>query len=86
MLGAIIPILSSVIGVVAKGKAAKAIAGGAGGVILTAGGPVLEMLQNGFVQGLGPSVEQLGVAVGQAVGGFVVGYLITWIAPANKEA
>lgn len=79
-------ILTSIIGVIAKGKAAKAIAGGAGGVIVAAGGPVLDMLQAGFVQGLGPSVEQLGVALGQAVGGFIVGYIVTWLAPANKTA
>lgn len=81
-----IPFLTSIIGVIAKGKAAKAIAGGAGGVILSAGGPVLEMLQAGFVQGIGPSIEQIGVAVGQAVGGFLVGYVVTWLAPANKPA
>lgn len=81
-----IPFLTSVIGLIAKGKAAKAIASGAGGVILTAGGPVLDMLQAGFVKGIGPSVEELGVAVGQAVGGFVVGYIITWLAPKNADA
>lgn len=79
-------ILTSIIGIVAKGRAAKAIAGGVGGVILTAAGPAFDMLQKGFVDGLAPSFEQLGSTLGMAVGGFIVSYAITWLAPKNTPA
>ena len=74
-----VTLLTSVIGLLAKGKAAKAIAGGIGAAILPG-------LSAGFNQGVGSSFEELGLALGQMVGAFVVGYLVTWIAPKNKDA
>lgn len=78
--------LTAIIGIVAKGKAAKAIAGGAATTLVTVGGPVVELLQKGFVDGIAPSIEQIGVTLGQALGAFLVGYAVTWFAPANKAA
>lgn len=79
-------ILTAIIGVVAKGKAAKALAGGAAGVVLTAGEPLINALSGGFVEGGLPAVHDLGVVLGQAVIGGLVGYLTVWLAPANKQA
>lgn len=78
--------LTAIIGVVAKGKAAKAIAAGVGGLALTAGQPIVDTLVSGFSAGVMPSIEQLGLVLGQAVGGFIVGYAITWFAPKNAPA
>jgi hypothetical protein len=79
-------LLTSVIGIFAKGRAAKAIAGGLGGLIITAIGPATKSFQSGFGQGIGTSVEELGLVAGQIVGGFIVGYVITWLAPKNEDA
>ena len=70
--------LTSVLGLFAKGKAAKAIAGGLGAAILPG-------LSAGFNEGIGSSFEELGLALGQMVGAFVVGYVITWMAPKNDD-
>lgn len=82
----LIPILTTIIGVVAKGKAAKAIAGGLSGAVLTAGGPIVDAFATGFSTGALPKIEEVGVMVGQLVGGWIVGYAVTWLAPANKPA
>lgn len=78
-----IPILTGIIGLVAKGAASKAIAGGLGGLIIAASGPAVTSFQSGFSTGLGTSVEQLGLTLGQLIGGFIVGYVITWLSPKN---
>ena len=78
--------LTTVIGLVAKGKAAKAMAGGAAGAILTAGQPFVDTFVAGFQAGALPEVKHLGVILGQAIAGYVVGYAVTWFAPANKPA
>lgn len=80
-----IPILTSIIGLVAKGEASKAIAGGLAGLIITASGPALESFQHGFGVGVGTSFDQLGMTVGQLVAGFITGYVITWLSPKNAE-
>lgn len=77
-------ILTGIIGKVAKGKAAKAIAAGAGGAILTAGEPIADAFVTGFTTGALPQIEQLGSILGSAVAGYVVGYVITWFAPKNE--
>lgn len=79
-------ILTSIIGIVARGRAAKAIAGGMAGVVLTAGEPFLDAFTKGFAAGGVPAVHDLGVVVGQALIGGLVGYLAVWLAPKNKEA
>lgn len=79
-------ILTSIIGVIAKGKAAKAIAGGLGGVILMAGEPMVNAIGEGFAKGALPHLTTLGVVLGNAVVGGLVGYITVWLAPANKPA
>lgn len=79
-------ILSAIIGVVAKGKAAKAIAGGLGGVVLMAGEPMVNAIGQGFAEGGIPAAHDLGVVLGQAIIGGLVGYATVWLAPANKPA
>ena len=83
MIGAI---LTGIIGKVAKGAAAKAIAGGVSGAVLTSAEPVFNAFSKGLATGALPRVEELGVAVGSMVAGYVVGYIVTWYAPANKDA
>jgi len=78
--------LTTLIGVVAKGKAAKAFAGGAAGLILTAGEPIIDAIGKGFVTGAAPQFEQLGVVLGQAIAGYLVGWVLVYFAPANKPA
>lgn len=80
-----ITILSSIIGIVARGSASKAIAGSLSGAILTGSGPLLDVFSKGLVAGAGPQIEALGFALGQAVIGGLVGYVISWLAPANKS-
>lgn len=74
--------LTAIIGVVARGPAAKAIAGGLGTALLPIGNTLVE----GFSAGLMPSFEQIGLTIGQAAGAFVVGYVVTWLSPKNAEA
>jgi hypothetical protein len=82
----IIPILTAVVGTIAraKGPAAKARAAGAAGVVIAAGQPIVDAFMTGFSQGALPQVEQLGVIVGTAVAGWIVGYAMVWLSPANK--
>jgi len=80
MIGAI---LTAVIGTIAKGKAAKAIAGGLGGVILMAGEPMVNAIADGFADGALPHLTTLGVVLGNALVGGLVGYVTVWFAPAN---
>ena len=78
-------LLTGLIGIVAKGRAAKAIAGGLATLGMAAFEPALKSFQQGLGAGLGSSTEELGMVAGQLIGGFLVGYVITWLAPANKE-
>lgn len=75
--------LTTVIGIVARGPNAKGIAGGTAGAILMLIEPALRAFQVGFAEGVGTSFQDLGLVVGQVVGGYVVGYAITWLSPAN---
>jgi hypothetical protein len=59
-----------------RGPTAKARAGAATGVLISA-------FESGLLQGAGGSVEELGFAIGQVVIGGAVGYILTWL-PANK--
>ena len=79
-----ITILTGLVGLVAKGRAAKAIAGGLGTLGMAAFEPAIKSFNEGLGAGLGTSTEQLGLTIGQLIGGFIVGYVITWLAPANK--
>ena len=79
-------ILTSILGVVAKGKAAKAIAGGLGGVVLMAGEPMVNAIGEGFAAGALPHLTTLGTVLGNAIVGGLVGYVTVWLAPKNKEA
>lgn len=82
-------ILSAIIGVVAKGKAAKAIAGGLSGAIatqLTSDNPLVGAFWTGVTTGALPSVQEAGVMVGQVVIGGIIGYGVTWLAPKNAVA
>lgn len=81
-----ITLLTTIIGIVAKGKAAKAIAGGISGTIIMAAEPALKSFQGGFAQGIGSSVEEVGLVVGQLVAGFLTGYIITYLSPPNANA
>lgn len=76
-------ILTTIIGVIAKGPAAKARAGSLAGAILTGAQPVIDAFADGFAAGAIPPVEQLGAALGSLIVGGVVGYIITWVSPAN---
>ena len=78
--------LTAVIGLVAKGTAAKAIGGSLAGVILMAGEPMVKAIGEGFADGALPHLSTLGIVLGNAVVGGVVGYIVTWFAPANKPA
>lgn len=80
-----ISFLTSIIGLVAKGQSAKAIAGGVVPAVLFGVGPLIESFQSGLMSGAGNSFEQLGIAVGQTLAGFITGYIITWLSPKNKE-
>ena len=77
-------ILTAVIGVVARGAAAKAIGGALGGAIATQLGPLANVFAGGVVTGATPAIGSLGALVGQLVIGGAVGYAVTWLSPANK--
>lgn len=79
-------ILTTIIGIAAKGKAAKAIAGGMAGIVLSAGAPFLDAFTKGFAAGGVPAVHDLGALAGQIIVGGLVGYLTVWLAPPNKPA
>lgn len=84
-----IPALTAIIGLVAKGKAAKAIAGSVAGAVvtqITADNTLVNAFWEGVTTGALPSVSQFGVMVGQVVIGGAIGYATTWLAPANKKA
>lgn len=79
-----ISILTTILGVVAKGRASKAIAGGLAGALINGAGPLIDAFSQGVFTGAEPAVAQLGVAVGQFVIGGAVGWVLTWLAPANE--
>jgi hypothetical protein len=80
---AIVPILTTVIGLIAKGPAAKARAAGAAGAVVLAAQPVVDAFVKGFQTGALPQVEQLGVIVGSAAVGWIIPYAVTWLSPKN---
>ena len=82
MLGSI---LTSVIGKVAFGAAAKARAGGVAGAILMGTTPIIEAFEKGFGTGALPKIEELGVIVGSALAGWIVGYIGVYFAPKNAD-
>jgi hypothetical protein len=83
-MGFLIPILTSVLGTVAKGAASKAIGGALAGAVINSSGPLLDVFSTGVVAGAKPAVGQLGAALGQAIIGGAIGYVTVWLAPANK--
>lgn len=79
-----IGILTAVLGTVAKGAAAKAIGGALGGALATQLGPLADVFAGGVVTGATPAVGSLGALAGELIIGGTVGYLVTWLSPANK--
>lgn len=77
-----IKFLTAVIGTVAKGSAAKAIAGGAS-TLIVGFEPLREVFLTNVVSGLEPAVAQLGAAIGAAIASYTIGHVITWLAPKN---
>lgn len=79
--------LTAIIGLVAKGKAAKAIASGASAVVTI---PIIEPLMNEFMDGIlagaGPEAKRLGTLIGATVVAGIFQYATTWFAPANAPA
>lgn len=81
--------LTAIIGVVAKGKAAKAIAGTLSGAIATQlanDNSLVSAFVNGVTTGALPKVSELGVMVGEVVIGGVIGWVLTYFAPKNAPA
>lgn len=77
-------VLTSIIGVVARGTVAKAIAGAMGGALASQLGPITNVFAGGVVMGATPAVGSLGRLVGEVVIGGAIGYFVTYFAPANK--
>ena len=63
--------------------AVKGRAGGLAGALLAVAEPAVGAFANGFAAGVLPNIEQLGLMAGQAAGGFVIGYVITWFSASN---
>mgnify|MGYP000582533516 CR=1 FL=1 len=84
MLGTI---LTAAIGLVAKGKASKAIASGASAVVtIPIVAPLAHEFFSGLLDGAGPELRQAGALFGAAVATAAVNYIVTWFAPANATA
>ena len=79
MFGAL---LTGIIGTVARGAAAKAIASGVGGAIIGTGLPNV-FLEN-VLTGLTPQVAQAGTLVGSVIIGGALNSFLTYWAPKNK--
>jgi hypothetical protein len=79
--------LTAIIGLVAKGKAAKAIAAGASGIVtIPVVAPLVHEFMEGVLAGAGPELRQAGALVGAALASAAVNYAVTWFAPANTPA
>jgi hypothetical protein len=79
--------LTAIIGLVAKGKAAKAIASGVGGIVtIPVVAPLVHEFLEGVLAGAGPELRQAGALVGAALASAAVNYAVTWFAPANAPA
>jgi len=79
-------ILTTAIGLFARGRAAKAIASSAGGVILGAlGGPeIIGAFQSGIGSQLIEPAGMAGQVVGAALGGGIQ-YVLAYFAPKNAD-
>ena len=73
-------VLTAIIGTFARGRAAKAIAGGVGAALYPSG----ERFVEGLSSGLGDHAFTLGQMTGDGIGGVVVAAVI-WLAPKNKD-
>lgn len=80
-----IPVLTKVIGLIAKGRNSKAITGGVGGAVTGAALPFVDIFYTAFIEGLTPSIEQFGILLGATVGGWLFNKALVWLFPANKE-
>lgn len=82
----IVSILSAVVGVVARGKSAKAIGSAIPGVVVgaLAGPEMLDAFGTGFAEGAAPAAHMAGQALGALVLG-VANYAFAWLAPKNKD-
>lgn len=82
-------ILTAVIGVVAKGPNAKARAGVISGSLIAAVSNLDQFgdaFWTGLIAGSAPQLEQLGFFVGATLIGGLVGRIIVWFSPPNKDA
>jgi len=79
-------ILGTIFGAIKNGAltkgAWKAHAAGAAGAILTTLQPALDACGSALQGGAG----DIGADVGRAVVGYLVAYVVTWLAPKNKAA
>ena len=78
MLGAI---LTGIIGTVARGAAAKAIASGVGGALV--GSQLPTVFIDGLLSGLTPEVRNAGVVIGGTIIGGAINAFLTYWAPKN---
>ena len=81
-----IGLLTGIIGKVAKGAAAKAIASQYSGALTTGTTAAIAVFGDGLAAGALPQIKQIGVVVGAAVAGGVLNRVTTWIAPANDAS
>jgi hypothetical protein len=81
--------LTAVIGLVAKGSAAKARAGALAGAIvsqISSDNPLVVAFWKGVTTGALPKVTELGIMVGQVVIGGLIGRVMVYWSPANAPA
>lgn len=57
-----------------------------GGGISAAGAVLADPFLKGLLAGSSQSLEEAGTQIGAAIGAFVLGYVVTWFSPKNKEA
>lgn len=75
--------LTSIIGLVAKGKAAKAIGGSIGTLTGLAAFEPVQVFLSGIMEGMTPGLQDAGSMLGAAMVSMAVGYVMTWFAPKN---
>lgn len=79
--------LTAIIGLVAKGKASKAIAATVGGALsVPVVQPIADALFDGILSGAVPEVRKAGVVIGATVAVMATNWILTWFAPANKPS
>jgi|GEM_PF-3004603 len=84
LLAKLSPVITPVLGKILRGENAKGHAAGVTTAILsgTAGGlleAVVGPIGSGFVEGIGPSAAEFGVALGGFAATYVFGFVTTWL-------